>query len=281
MGDIMWLNLEISRRRAAWAALLVLAGCPAPSQGETDAGSGESSDTSPQDGVPAVCARWAECSAAIDPDTSAEIEAEYGAGGSCWEGDEATQAMCVARCDSQLRSYGTSFPDEQACRFDDIVGTAEFLMGEAMFDPDDPLAEPVYRELAATGDEIKIVRGGQGLLMLPLAVRGRGFEVPADPLAWDDPKMPQIDLWIDVEGHNVGFGGHFTRLNNYPIGFVPVGDDGTLEHLYIAIIIPDAIPDPQTLTGQPGLLHAELRTWMQPTVTQELQFTVAAEIQEM
>lgn len=261
--------------------LALLAGCPGPhqtSESGSETGTGDTADTGESE-IPAVCARWAGCSAEIDPKTAAEMAAKYGEVGSCWQADDAEQAGCIAFCDAQLRQYGDAFPDSAACRYDDIVGTVEFMLGEAVFNPDDPLAEPVFRELVP-GDTIQIVRGGQGLLMLPLAVRGRGFEVPTDPNAWDDPKMPHIDLWVDIEGFNVGFGGHFARIPDYPIGFVPIDDKGTLEHLYIALLVPDAVADPQALTSQPGTIWVELHTYKQPTVAHEYSFVVAAEIQQ-
>lgn len=283
---------EISRASGLGLAalLLGLAGCPAkPPQADTDddagtesgeaeAEAGSSSDTGAPDGAPEVCTRWVACSLVIDPAT--DMAGKYGADGSCWQGDPDERAACIAFCDGQLHMYAKAFPDEDACSVEGLPVLAEFRMGEAVFDPNDPLADPVFQELA-DGDVVEIVRGGQGLLMLPFAVRGRGFEVPPDPNAWDDPKMPHIDLWVDIEGHNIGFGGHFARLNAYPIGFVPIDDAGTLEHLYIAIIVPDAIEDPTTLTNQPGVLHAELQTYMQSTVIQEIDFVVAPEIQEM
>lgn len=264
----------------AMGLVCLLAGCPGPGQtsesGASETGTGA---TTGESEIPAVCARWAGCSAEIDPAMAAEVAAKYGEAGSCWQADEAEQAGCMAYCDGQLRQYGDAFPDEMACRYDDIVGTVEFTLGEAVFNPDDPLAEPVYRELAP-GDTLRIVRGGQGLLMLPLAVRGKGFEVPKDPGAWDDPKMPRINLWVDIEGANVGFGGHFARVPDYPIGFVPIDDKGTLEHLYIAVLVPDAITEPEALTSKPGTIWAELRTYKQPTVAHEYSFVVAPEIQQ-
>lgn len=262
----------------------LLMGCPVPVQtsdggdSETDTGGTGGSDTGDSE-IPAVCTRWAGCSAEIDPKTAAEMAAKYGADGSCWTADDADQAGCVAFCDAQLRQYGDSFPEIDACRYDDIVGTVEFTLGEAVFDPEDLLADPVYREIVE-GDTLRIVRGGQGLLMLPLAVRGRGFESPADPDAWDDPKMPHINLWVDIEGFNVGLGGHFSRVSNYPIGFVPIDEMGTLEHLYIAVLVPDDIDDPEALTGKPGTIRAELRTYKQPTAAREYSFVVAPEIQQ-
>lgn len=257
-------------------AALALAGCPdKPHGGEESTG-----DTAEPSEIPAVCLRWVGCTAEIDPSTAAEMTARYGEDGTCWQEDEAEQAGCVAFCDNQLRSYGKAFPERMACRFDDIVGTVEFTLGEAVFDPADPLAAPTFSELGK-GGALKVVRGGQGLLMLPLGVRGKGFEVPADPYDWDNPRTPRINLWVDIEGFNVLASGHFARLSSYPIGFVPVGGDGTLEHLYITVFVPDAITDPTVLFGKTGLIRAELQTFQQPTAALELSFVVASELQEL
>lgn len=273
------------RPRAAAGATLalttaVLAACPDKPHGSEETSSTSTGDTGEPSEIPAVCQRWVGCTAEIDPGTAAEMAAKYGETGSCWQLDEAEQASCVAFCDNQLRSYGKAFPDTMACRFDDIVGTAEFSLGEAVFDPADPLALPTYEALA-DGDTIQVVRGGQGLLMLPLGVHGRGFEVPADPLDWDDPRTPKIDLWIDIEGYNVGPGGHFARVAGYPIGFVPIDMEGTLEHMYITVFVPDAVTDASVLFGKTGLIRAELHTFEQPTVALELGFVVATGLQEL
>jgi hypothetical protein len=276
--------LEISRgtgRVFGAVALAALTGCLTGSPMTTDDDDGTGSETGStsdtgDEGAPEVCTRWVACSAVIDPDT--EMASKYGAEGSCWQADAAEQADCIKLCDGQLHSYAKAFPDEPACSVEGLPMSAQFTIGEAVFDPNDPLAEPTFRELK-DGDAMKIVRGGQGLLMLPFGVRGSGFEVPADPNAWDDPKMPHVDMYVDIEGANVGFGGHFSRLNEYPIGFVEV--DGALEHMYIAIIVPDAIDDPQQLVNKAGVVHMELRTYMNTTVAQDIEFVVAPEIQEM
>jgi len=276
--------LEISRgtgRVFGAVALAALTGCLTGSPMTTDDDDGTGSETGStsdtgDEGAPEVCTRWVACSAVIDPDT--EMASKYGAEGSCWQAEAAEQADCIKLCDGQLHSYAKAFPDEPACSVEGLPMSAQFTIGEAVFDPNDPLAEPTFRELK-DGDAMKIVRGGQGLLMLPFGVRGSGFEVPADPNAWDDPKMPHVDMYVDIEGANVGFGGHFSRLNEYPIGFVEV--DGTLEHMYIAIIVPDAIDDPETLVNKAGVVHMELRTYMNTTVAQDIEFVVAPEIQEM
>ena len=292
---MLWFDLRETRRRGwlrdgAGATLVVttviLMGCPGKPHGSEETGTGTGTDTGTSTGdtaapseIPAVCQRWVGCTAEIDPSTAAEMTAKYGEDGSCWQLDGAEQAGCIAFCDNQLRTYGEAFPALMACRFDDIVGTAEFRLGEAVFDPADPLAPPTYRELA-TSDELTVVRGGQGLLMLPLGVHGRGFEVPSDPNDWDNPRTPKIDLWIDIEGQNVGIGGHFAQITGYPIGFVPISD-GMLEHLYITVFVPDAIADPSVLFGKTGLLRAELHTYQQPTTALQLSFVVASELQEL
>jgi len=265
----------------AMLATLAMAACPKLPPGEDtgdDSGTASTGDTGGPSEIPAVCGRWVGCTAEIDPSTADMMAARYGEEGTCWKLDEADRAGCVATCDVRLREYGDAFPDITSCRYDDVLGDVEFVFGEAVFDPNDPLAEPVFRELV-DGDTLQIVRGGQGLLMLPLGVRGSGFEVPVDPNDWENPRMPRIDLWMDIEGFNLGFGGHFARVPNYTIGFVPVDEMGTLEHLYIAVLVPDAIDDASALTGQPGLIRAELRTYMQPTVARQLSFVVAPEIQ--
>ena len=257
-----------------------LAACPDRPHGSEETSGTVTGDTAEPSEIPAVCQRWVGCTAEIDPSTAAEMAAQYGEDGSCWQMDEAEQAGCIAFCDNQLRSYGKAFPDQEACRFDDIVGTAEFSLGEAVFDPADPLAPPTYRELV-NGAPLQIVRGGQGLLMLPLGVHGRGFEVPADPNDWDDPRTPTIDLWVDIEGFNVGLGGHFARITGYTIGFVPIDKEGTLEHLYITVFVPDAVTDPSVLFGKTGVIRAELQTFEQPTIALERSFVVATGLQEL
>lgn len=246
------------------------------SSGDTSA-TGETTDDG---GAPEVCLRYVACLKEIDAASGAEAEASHGAGGSCWQGDEATAADCLALCDAQLRSYAEAFPDIMACDDDAIMSDVEFEIGEAVFDPMDPFLEPTYRKLEP-GGTMTIVRGGQGLLMLPFGLRGKNFVITEDPTDWDNPKMPRVDMWVDIDDHNVGFGGHFARLNNYSVGFYPLGDGmDTLEHMYIAIIVPDTIADPQTLTGKPGKVHIQLSTFNEPTAIRELEFVVAPEIQE-
>lgn len=109
------------------------------------------------------------------------------------------------------------------------------------------------------GDELVMVLGGQGLLMFPMPIRGEGFTIPDDPSDWTDPDIPTLDIHLDIEGFNIGFGGHFSRIANYPVPFT-VLDDGTYEFVYITIFVPDELTDPCDIDGLPGELHAELDT---------------------
>lgn len=266
-------------RTAALAIGWLVSACEpkGPADSESSSETGATSDSGGE--APEVCLRYVACLTEIDAEAGAEAEATHGARGSCWTGDEIAAAECLALCDVQLRNYATAFPKLAACDASGIVSEATFEIGEAVFDPVDPFIAPTYRALAA-GDTMTVVRGGQGLLMLPFGLRGKDFVITEDPNDWDNPRMPRVNLWVDIDGHNVLSSGHFARINNYSVGFVPLGDgEGTLEHMYIAIIVPDAIADPQTLTGQHGTVHIELSTFNQPAAIQELEFVVAPEIQ--
>lgn len=107
------------------------------------------------------------------------------------------------------------------------------------------------------GDELVMVLGGQGLLMFPMPLRGSGFTLPPDPSDYTDPRTPIFDMYLDVPGFDLDFGGHFKRLSNYPVPFT-VLPDGTYEFVYITLFVPDELPDPCDIDGLPGELHAEL-----------------------
>lgn len=266
-----------------WAVAAALVGASAcerllPYTETTGAETGETGDTGSD--APEVCLSYVACMKEVDAKAGADADADYGAKGRCWGESEDIQAECLAICDAQLRSYAMAFPEISACDASAIETDVEFEIGEAVFDPVDQLLDPVYRPLTQ-GGTVTIVRGGQGLLMLPLGLRGRNFTITEDPNDWDNPKMPKVNLWVDIDGHNVGFGDHFARLNNYAVGFVEKDATGLLEHMYIAIIVPDAIDDPQQLVNKAGVVHMELRTYMNTTVAQDIEFVVAPEIQEM
>jgi hypothetical protein len=108
------------------------------------------------------------------------------------------------------------------------------------------------------GDEIIMVLGGQGSLMFPMPFQGGGFTLPDDPSDWQDPDAPVLNLTFDVEGHNTGFGGHFFRLNNYPLP-VEVQSDGSYEFLYVTVFVPDELENICDVHGEP----AEIRSTLQ------------------
>jgi hypothetical protein len=109
------------------------------------------------------------------------------------------------------------------------------------------------------GDELLMVLGGQGLLMFPIPLHAGEFTLPDDPGNYLDPKVPVLDLHLDIEGFNIGFGGHFARIANYPIPF-EVLDDGTYEFIYVTIFVPDELENPCDIDELPGQLHVELET---------------------
>lgn len=133
---------------------------------------------------------------------------------------------------------------------------AWFLMGQG---------ESGWNEVE-DGDELLMVLGGQGLLMFPMPIRGDGFTLPDDPSDWTHPDIPMLDIHLDIEGFNIGFGGHFSRIANYPVPFT-VLESGTYEFVYITIFVPDELSDPCDIDGLPGQLHAELDTADGDTLT--------------
>jgi hypothetical protein len=107
------------------------------------------------------------------------------------------------------------------------------------------------------GDELLMVLGGQGLLMFPMPLRGKGFTLADDPSDYTHPDTPIFDMHLDIEGFDLDFGGHFKRLSNYPVPF-KILPDGTYEFVYITLFVPDELTDPCDIDGLPGQLHAEL-----------------------
>lgn len=107
------------------------------------------------------------------------------------------------------------------------------------------------------GDELLMVLGGQGLLMFPMPLRGKGFTLADDPSDYTDPATPIFDMYLDIPGFELDFGGHFKRLSNYPVPF-EILPDGTYEFVYITLFVPDELTNPCDIDGLPGELHAEL-----------------------
>jgi hypothetical protein len=107
------------------------------------------------------------------------------------------------------------------------------------------------------GDELLMVLGGQGLLMFPMPLRGSGFTLAPDPSDYTDPRTPKFDMYLDIDGFDLDFGGHFKRLSNYPVPFEVLAD-GTYEFVYITLFVPNELTNPCDIDGLPGELHAEL-----------------------
>ena len=125
------------------------------------------------------------------------------------------------------------------------------------------------------GDEFTIVTGSQGASMFPMPIRGGEFVLPEDPSDYLDERAPMMDLELDIEGHNDGFGGHFKRIANYPLVF-EILPDGTYEFLYVAIILPDG-QDAFELEGLPAHLRVQIRPYESDPIVRELDLVVAVE----
>jgi len=156
--------------------------------------------------------------------------------------------LLTVACDPSAPIYGDLPLDE-----DDTGGTAPP-------DPDAWIAMGQGEEgwnPVENGDELLMVLGGQGLLMFPMPLRGAGFTLADDPSDYTDPATPLFDMYLDIDGFELDFGGHFKRLSNYPVPF-EVLPDGTYEFVYITLFVPDELTDPCDIDGLPGELHAEL-----------------------
>jgi len=245
-----------------------------PVGNDTDGPESETDTTTTTGGdIPAPCEAYLACRDEATPSSAADAHAEYGEDGTCWE--QQSESACIEECQTQFTQYGMSYPDLDACAPppSDVV----LKIGAADFEDGNPFATPTFRPLA-DGGTLNLLRGGQGLLMLPMGLRGENFEVPEDPIDFTNPKMPILDLWLDIEGYNIGVGGHFSRIANYPIGFLPI-NGGALEHLYTAILVPDEF-DASTindLDGLPGHLWIELRTFDNPPTIREIDVVISVE----
>lgn len=155
---------------------------------------------------------------------------------------------CALGCDPSHPHWGDEEGDGDG-EAGDGDGDGWFALGQG---------EVEFTQVEA-GDELLMVLGGQGLLMFPMPIHGGGFVLPDDPSDYTDPKVPVLDMHLDIEGFNNGFGGHFARIANYPIPF-EVLDDGTYEFIYVTIFVPDELANPCDIDEQPGHLHAELET---------------------
>ncbi|HFE46213.1 MAG TPA: hypothetical protein ENJ18_12080 [Nannocystis exedens] len=261
------MKFRVRIRPLALALTLPLLACPGTgSDSDTDGDSGEEDNT--------LCSLYVACITEVDPGRASDLDLRLGEQGSCWRDAITVQAQCVDECATGFDKATLDDPSNEICKTPSKLNDAIFEIGQALFDPNDPFADPVWAPLA-TGGSLELVLGGQGLLMFPIGLRGANFVVADDPSDFADPKMPQVDMWMDIEGYNIGVAGHFARIYNFPIPFKPLdGSDEIYEFLYIAVIVPDEISDPMVLDGKPGHLWIELNTYDDEPTLRELDVTI-------
>lgn len=185
-------------------------------------------------------------------------------------------ALCVpasACADPGSGDAGEGSSDDASTTVDtvdtaDTVGESE---GEAIGWFEMGWGEDEYVPIA-DGDELPIVRGGQGAEMFPLPFRGGEWFLPDDIVSWMDETGPLVDLEMDIEGYNTGLGGHFKRIANYTLDWV-VLEDGTYQSSWMPVIIPDGI-DTAELEGLPAHIWIRLRPHEQPALELELDVIV-------
>lgn len=146
---------------------------------------------------------------------------------------------------------------------EDIVGFLEVGFGETDFTP------------IEDGGELRVVWGAQGSAMFPMPIRAGGITVPDDPSDYTDERAPILDVTLDVDGEEPGYCGHFKCVANYPMSF-EVMDDGTLQFLYVRVIMPDGV-DVQELDGKTAHLRVELDPFDSGTLVEEFDLTIVAE----
>lgn len=108
-------------------------------------------------------------------------------------------------------------------------------------------------------DELPLFIGPQGLHMFSLPLRGGNFAMADEPYGFDDPLLPILTVWVDVEGFEAA-GGHLTEYADYAVPFkVDLSTEADYEFVAVWLVVPDTI-DPEALAGLPAHLHAELDT---------------------
>lgn len=108
-------------------------------------------------------------------------------------------------------------------------------------------------------DELPLFIGPQGLHMFSLPLRGGNFAMAEEPYGFDDPLLPILTIWVDVDGFE-GAGGHLSEYADYAVPFkVDLTGEADYEFVAVWLVVPDTI-DPEALVGLPAHLHAELDT---------------------
>lgn len=112
-------------------------------------------------------------------------------------------------------------------------------------------------EFNAFEGTLPLVVGPQGLAMFSMPMRGAGFYNPPNP-GFDNPDMPIVEAWVDIDGYALTPDGHFNEVVDYPALFYPSQDQpGALDGAAVWLVIPDEV-EPAELTGLEAHLHAEL-----------------------
>lgn len=105
-------------------------------------------------------------------------------------------------------------------------------------------------------DVLPVFVGPQGLDMFSLPLRGSGFPVPPQPVDFDDPDLPVLTMWVDVQGYEP----HLAEVSDYVVPFSPdVDSPADYEYVAVWLTIPDDV-SPEDLVALPAHLHAELDT---------------------
>jgi hypothetical protein len=124
-------------------------------------------------------------------------------------------------------------------------------------------------ETLEPGGELRIVLGGQGLLMFPIDLKAGGFCVPPD--LSDRDEFPILDITVDVDGEP----SPFIALHDQPLDFEILEDD-TFIWLYLPLLIPDAA-DPQQLAGRAVTVEAHLAPHEHAPLDVEMELVVGLE----
>jgi len=112
-------------------------------------------------------------------------------------------------------------------------------------------------EFNAFDESLPVVIGPQGLSMFSMPIRGGGFYNPPDP-SFDNPDMPMLHAWVEIEGYELSEGGYFNEVVDYPALFYPsLDNDGILEGPAVWLVLPNQV-DPLEIVGRTAFLRAEL-----------------------
>jgi len=172
-------------------------------------------------------------------------------------------AGCEPDDPGQAMDTGNGSDDSGEESGEEVVGFLEVGFGETDFTP------------IEDGGEMHVVWGAQGSAMFPMPIRAGGITVPDDPSDYTDERAPILDVTLDVDGEEAGYCGHFKCVANYPMSF-DVMEDGTLQFLYVRVIMPDGV-DIQGLDGKTAHLRVELEPFDSGTLVEEFELTIVAD----